>query len=481
MGNEPSSHLTSPAPSGDTDNLEHASEVPRRIDETGEMDRKEREGPNHEDPQIAESTSMKDQDRVVLSNEMTDFPSIVRDKDRLELFEVSSIERSDDGDNSIETEELAKPQTRATSRDDAEDSKQTSSDADEAPFISGFDEDGESDLPKKSAQEQDVTERTEEPTETEYTESFDPIEEYAQLEGKKGVKETGTSHKAMDRDEPITMQSPAAKKGNNGEQKAVLAPSTPETENMSNHTHESDNDTVFVIEPEVEADGNSFDLHVIDNDDDVSSIGDHSENEEEYDEITCTPSEVQRYYDQFEEVTYISSGSVSLAEGNYNVCDDSISHEEADSDASYDSSSNEDSDEASCCSSEYSDESETAEGWERNFVYPKTIPSPTESFSVVSLSFLAQNVPTGVSSKVFDESLRVLKPGGVLYVVDIDGDTVNRCPKMRQLLSRVVDTTKSVKNAVHEINTQHILQNNCFESNLHRDDPRIARWMGIKP
>jgi hypothetical protein len=112
-----------------------------------------------------------------------------------------------------------------------------------------------------------------------------------------------------------------------------------------------------------------------------------------------------------------------------------------------------------------------------SFVYEKSLPSPTATYRVVCLSFLGEDIATSVASTVFDDSLRMLKPGGLLYVVDVSGRTVTKVPKMRQMLSRV--TEPSVKHAVHDIHTKEILRVNGFSCDKTQQDV-IVRWMGKK-
>jgi hypothetical protein len=130
---------------------------------------------------------------------------------------------------------------------------------------------------------------------------------------------------------------------------------------------------------------------------------------------------------------------------------------------------------------------------EENFIQQKTLPGLNNSYKVVCVSFMEYNVATSVACKVLDESLRMLRPGGLLYVIDKGGCTVKKHPTMRQWLSRVRDPT--VKHLVYEIETRAILQANGF---VHRkldenndattentddgdwEDEEIVRWIGIK-
>jgi hypothetical protein len=130
---------------------------------------------------------------------------------------------------------------------------------------------------------------------------------------------------------------------------------------------------------------------------------------------------------------------------------------------------------------------------EKQFIQQKTLPGLNNSYKVVCVSFMEYDIATSVACKVLDESLRMLRPGGLLYVIDKGGCTVKKHPTMRQWLSRVRDPT--VKHLIYEIETRAILQANGF---VHRkldenndattvlsddddwEDEEIVRWIGIK-
>ena len=132
---------------------------------------------------------------------------------------------------------------------------------------------------------------------------------------------------------------------------------------------------------------------------------------------------------------------------------------------------------------------------DKQFIQQKTLPGLNNSYKVVCVSFLEYNIATSVACKVLDESFRMLRPGGLLYVIDQGGCTVKKHPTMRQWLSRVRDPT--VKHLVYEIETRAILhangfghrklddnndattiQNNCDNDDW--EDEEIVRWIGIK-
>jgi hypothetical protein len=132
---------------------------------------------------------------------------------------------------------------------------------------------------------------------------------------------------------------------------------------------------------------------------------------------------------------------------------------------------------------------------ENQFIQQKTLPGLNNSYKVVCVSFMEYNIATSVACKVLDESLRMLRPGGLLYIIDKGGCTVKKHPTMRQWLSRVRDPT--VKHLIYEIETRAILQANGFvhtkldenndattlltnDDNDDWEDEEIVRWIGIK-
>ena len=122
--------------------------------------------------------------------------------------------------------------------------------------------------------------------------------------------------------------------------------------------------------------------------------------------------------------------------------------------------------------------------WEHNFVYPKTIPSPSNTYKIVSLSFLDfdKTIPSGVILRTFEESWRMVKPnGGILYVVDFDGDVVQKHPRIRQTLRKLPNTQKT-KYEEHENEVCRILDNNGFgaDGNISFQGRRVTRWIGVK-
>jgi hypothetical protein len=113
---------------------------------------------------------------------------------------------------------------------------------------------------------------------------------------------------------------------------------------------------------------------------------------------------------------------------------------------------------------------------------PKTLPGLNNNFKVVCVSFMEYNIATSVACTILDEAIRMLRSGGVLYVIDKGGCTVKKHPMMRQWLTNVRDPT--VKHLIYEIETRAILQCNGFvhtaSSSADETNDDIVRWIGMK-
>jgi SAM-dependent methyltransferase len=114
-----------------------------------------------------------------------------------------------------------------------------------------------------------------------------------------------------------------------------------------------------------------------------------------------------------------------------------------------------------------------------------SIPAAPYSFSAVSVSFLAFNVKAATAIKVFEEALRILRPGGHVYLVDYDGRTVNKLPAdWRKLLTRVdqFDPEEMQRHGMQEEEIRKILS--CVGNRSTRcldQGYSMARWVGVLP
>ena len=116
---------------------------------------------------------------------------------------------------------------------------------------------------------------------------------------------------------------------------------------------------------------------------------------------------------------------------------------------------------------------------------PHAIPAAPYSFSAVSVSFLAFNVKTSTAMKVFEEALRILRPGGRVYLVDYDGRTVNKLPSdWRKILTRVeqFDPIEMQVHGMQEEEIRKILSCMGRSSTKYLEQGyTMARWVGVVP
>merc|ERR1712091_509004 len=128
---------------------------------------------------------------------------------------------------------------------------------------------------------------------------------------------------------------------------------------------------------------------------------------------------------------------------------------------------------------------------DRRSIYPKHIPAISESHSSVCISFLMSDVPADVLSNVFEEAIRVLKPGGAIYVLAMDENIASKNPRIEALTSSI--QRPSVRHGRHEIELQEILNTNKikipsfsssslkYEVNGGSVSRELKRWVGRKP
>lgn len=99
---------------------------------------------------------------------------------------------------------------------------------------------------------------------------------------------------------------------------------------------------------------------------------------------------------------------------------------------------------------------------------------PSNSYDIVSISFLTHELPTKSAEEIITEAYRVLRPGGVLCVMDIAGKAV-----MNKYLFELSEPH------IHEYyKTNHIkiMEDTGFTFiETKENDPRNILWIGSKP
>ena len=92
---------------------------------------------------------------------------------------------------------------------------------------------------------------------------------------------------------------------------------------------------------------------------------------------------------------------------------------------------------------------------------------------------MAKDLSAEVALKVFQEALRILVPGGIMYVFDVGGESVALLPdEYKEMLAEVPQA--GVKQTVHEIQTQEIMRENGYDDRIPQKKD-VVRWVAVKP
>ena len=98
----------------------------------------------------------------------------------------------------------------------------------------------------------------------------------------------------------------------------------------------------------------------------------------------------------------------------------------------------------------------------------------SNSYDIVSISFLLHEVPTKSAEEIITEAYRVLRPGGVLCVMDIDGKVA-----MNKFLFELSEP--HIKQ-YYNTNPMKIMEDAGFTFiETKKNDPRNLLWIGSKP
>lgn len=98
----------------------------------------------------------------------------------------------------------------------------------------------------------------------------------------------------------------------------------------------------------------------------------------------------------------------------------------------------------------------------------------SNSYDIVSISFLMHELPTKSAEDIIAEAFRVLRPGGVLCLMDIAGKVV-----MNKYL---FELSEPHIHQYYNTNPTHIMENTGFTFiQTKENDPRNIIWIGSKP
>ena len=100
-------------------------------------------------------------------------------------------------------------------------------------------------------------------------------------------------------------------------------------------------------------------------------------------------------------------------------------------------------------------------------------------YDSVSVSFLASSVREDIVVQVVDEALRILRTGGILNVLDIDGGAM-QCIRRQPQFGLAFARATSENQERHETNTLSILRKSGLQTKLDIRDPHLVHWTARK-
>jgi ubiquinone/menaquinone biosynthesis C-methylase UbiE len=106
------------------------------------------------------------------------------------------------------------------------------------------------------------------------------------------------------------------------------------------------------------------------------------------------------------------------------------------------------------------------------------MPFESDSYDIVSLSFLTHEIPTKTSQEIIAEAYRVLRPGGTISIVDLNGKRIKSLPQPRKYFFELTEPLIR-----QYYNTNHLKQLEAtgftfIESKS--NDPMNTLWMASK-
>ena len=109
----------------------------------------------------------------------------------------------------------------------------------------------------------------------------------------------------------------------------------------------------------------------------------------------------------------------------------------------------------------------------------ETLSFPSDSYDVVSISYLLHEVPTEIAKKVLNQAFRVLRPGGTLSIVDLSGSRIKNLPQIRR---HFFELTEPHVREYYKTDIMKILADHGFTMiETKGNDPMNQLWLASKP
>lgn len=108
----------------------------------------------------------------------------------------------------------------------------------------------------------------------------------------------------------------------------------------------------------------------------------------------------------------------------------------------------------------------------------ESMPFESDSYDIVSISFVTHEVPTKICQEIIAEAYRVLRPGGTISMVDLSGKRIKSLPQPRKYF---FELTEPFIRQYYKTDHSKMLEETGFtfiESK--RNDPMNTLWMASK-